>query len=267
MNEVDSLKEELFCVKYELDTFSEIIFEGKAERWLPSFTGTIKDENHLDRYYIACKYVEGKRVLDIACGAGKGTYTMATKGKAASVQGGDIDDEAVRYARHRFANPNVRFDHIDGLKLDFKNEFDVIVSFETIEHISAFDKFLQNVWRALKDEGLFIVSTPISAQAFDAKPLNPYHTQEWGFKEFQDVLRNENFDIEKVYTQLDLKLGGPSLFQRAWKRLLYKKQNIHHFTGYEEKKVEEYTGQYDPAEFGTKRNGFQVCVCKKVNPR
>jgi 2-polyprenyl-3-methyl-5-hydroxy-6-metoxy-1,4-benzoquinol methylase len=265
MNELDTLKEELFCVKYELDTFSEIMLEGKAERWLPYFTGSIKDENHLDRYYIACKYVAGLKVLDIACGAGKGSYTLATKGNAASVIGGDIDRNAVRYARHRFIHPNVSFAEIDGLKLDYSNEFDVIVSFETIEHIADFEKFLQNIWRALKPGARFIVSTPISSQPFDTKPLNPYHTQEWGFTQFQDVLRKSNFDIEKIFTQLDLKLGGPSLFQRLKKRLLYKKENIRHFTGYDEKKIEEYNGQYNASEFGTRRNGFQIAVCKKVN--
>jgi 2-polyprenyl-3-methyl-5-hydroxy-6-metoxy-1,4-benzoquinol methylase len=267
MNEIDTLREELFCVKYELNTFSEIMLEGKAERWLPYFTGSIKDENHLDRYHIACKYVDGLRVLDIACGAGMGSYTLAKEGNAESVIGGDIDGEAVRYAKHRYKHPHVSFAEIDGLKLEFSNEFDVIVSFETIEHIVHFEKFLENIWRALKQGGRFIVSTPISFQPLDSKPLNPYHTQEWGFTQFHDVLKKANFDIEKIFTQLDLKLGDPSLFQRIKKRLLYKKENIRHFTGYDEKKVEEFNGQYDVSEFGTKRNGFQIAICKKVNAR
>lgn len=263
MNEIKKLEEELFCTKYELDTLAEIILNGKAERWLPSFTGSIKDDDHIGRYNIACNYVNGLKVLDIACGAGKGSQLLGTKGQAKSVLGADINTNAVRYASHRYGAPNISFLGLDGLDLNSEEEFDVVISFETIEHINLYKVFLKNIWNSLKPGGLFIVSTPISGQAYDSKPLNPFHEQEWGYNEFHNVLINEKFTITKIYVQLDHQLKGPSIFQRIKKRLLYKKENIKHYTGYNEKRIEEFTGQYDVNEFGKTRNGFQIVLCKK----
>ena len=263
MSEIETLREELFCTKYELDAFADFIINGKAERWLPSFTDNVKEIDHLNRYLLTYEFVHDKKVLDIACGAGKGSYLMGTKGNAHSVLGADISSLSIRYASHRYCAPNVSFAEIDGTRLAFNEEFDVVVSFETIEHIATFKEFLKNAWKALKPNGTFIVSTPVSGEAFDAKPLNPFHTQEWGFDEFQRELNSENFVIEKTFIQLDHKLKSPSLYKRVFKRAFYKKENIIHYTGYNEKRVEEYVGQYDKREFGKIRNGFQIVICKK----
>ncbi|HVY73287.1 MAG TPA: class I SAM-dependent methyltransferase [Puia sp.] len=264
MNEGEHLKEELFCLKYELDALANITLYGKAERWVPSFTGLTKDEDHIGRYKLAVGYVAGRKVLDIACGAGKGSQLLSLEGHANEVLGADVDADSVRYAQHRYGGKNVSFQQMDGTNLIFDQEFDVVVSFETIEHIKSVDVFLKNIWNALKPGGIFVVSTPISKLDLDTKPLNPYHVQEWGFNAFHDVLKGAGFSIEKVFTQVDLRLNGPSIFQRIKKRLLNKKKNIHHYTGYEEKRIEEFRNQFSIDEFGTIRNGFQILICKKI---
>jgi 2-polyprenyl-3-methyl-5-hydroxy-6-metoxy-1,4-benzoquinol methylase len=267
MSDIEVLREELFCTQYELSAFSEIMLNGKAERWVPSFTGSLKDDDHMARYELACRYVKDLRVLDIACGAGKGTKLLATKGMAKHATGGDINADAIRYARHRNAASNVSFEEANGLQLPFQREFDLVISYETIEHISDYNRFLSNISGSLQDGGLFIVSTPVSKLSFDEKPENPYHTQEWGFESFQQILTSAGFAIEKIFLQMDLRLGSPGLLRRIAKRLTQQKKNIRHYTGYEEKKLEEFTGQYNVSDFGAIRNGFQIVVCKKMPGR
>src|SRR5450759_894493 len=92
---------------------------------------------HASRYVFAAPLCIGKRVLDVACGEGYGAFMLARQG-ATEVIGVDISDEAIAIARHRFARDDVQFLIGDVLDLPAllgeQPPFDVIVSFETIEH-------------------------------------------------------------------------------------------------------------------------------------
>jgi len=92
------------------------------------------EQDHLARYEFACTYARGKRVLDIACGTGYGTAHLADCG-AVSVDGADLADDAVRYAQNRFHRPNTRFHRGDICLFQNGSPYDLIVSFETIEHV------------------------------------------------------------------------------------------------------------------------------------
>src|SRR5579871_3821901 len=115
---------------------------------------------HMQRYQFFGKYCAGKDVLDAACGAGFGSHYLAATG-AASVLGVDIAQEAVDYATRQYSHPCLRFALGDAQALDRLNaQFDVIVSFETIEHVPEPAKLVESAYRALKPGGLFICSTP-----------------------------------------------------------------------------------------------------------
>ena len=60
-----------------------------------------------------------------------------------------------------------------------EKEFDVIISFEAIEHIEEQEAFLSEVKRLLKDDGLFIVSSPNKTLYTDETgQQNPHHVKE-----------------------------------------------------------------------------------------
>ncbi len=201
MKETDKLAEEIFCLKYELDTLANVLLKNETERWLPGFLHERTEHSHLERYRLACNYTSGKKVLDVACGVGKGSNMMAQIGGATFVNGFDIQPEALRYANWRNAAPNLEFAAVNAETMDIADAFDIVVSFETIEHLPNYRSFLINAKKSLKSGGCLLISTPISAKDVDLNPANPYHVQEWGFKKFQKVLE-ELFSIEKVFVQL-----------------------------------------------------------------
>jgi len=49
---------------------------GDAERFLPEAHGPIPAYEHAHRYALAASVLEGRRVLDLACGAGYGTRIL-----------------------------------------------------------------------------------------------------------------------------------------------------------------------------------------------
>ena len=75
-----------------------------------------------------------KVVLDAASGSGYGSYIMSKFAKM--VYGIDVSSEAVNYAVNNYNKSNIEFKVASIEQLPFKNsELDVIVSFETVEHV------------------------------------------------------------------------------------------------------------------------------------
>ena len=211
-------------------------------------------------------------MLDIACGTGKGSFILMTKGEPSEITAGDIDSDAIRYAKHRFYHERINFQNIDAEKIDYIDQFDVITSFETIEHLKKIDVFLEKVKKALKNKGVFIVSTPISSKEIDYQSKNPYHVQEWGFKAFHKII-SKHFNIEDIYIQ-SYELYRPENTNKIIKLLKKIRNKIISLTGLERRtnkredkiqyyELEKFSGQYDEKELGVSRIGYQIIIAKK----
>lgn len=144
---------------------------------------------HLNRYLTAKQYVAGKRVLDIACGEGYGSKLMKDWG-AASVVGVDVSDEALAVANRYFSADGITFLNHTAEELPFDNDsFDVVVSFETIEHLDHPEKFLQEIARVVKFDGVALVSCPNDPYYSKNDPAfsNPFHKHAFNFFEFKEL--------------------------------------------------------------------------------
>lgn len=200
-SEIQQLKEEQFCQAFEIKAMADLLIRKETERWVSGFSDVIVEEEHSSRYVWVSDFVRDKRVLDIACGTGKGTFTLAQVGNAGTVVGCDLDGDAIKYASIRNKHHRVSFVVNDAQQFSDDNKYDVIVSFETIEHLTNVDAYLRGMAKLLTKDGYFYVSTPISRKALDSKPENTYHVQEWGFNEFQNLISNY-FTIEEIYIQM-----------------------------------------------------------------
>jgi ubiquinone/menaquinone biosynthesis C-methylase UbiE len=159
--------------------------------------------DHSERYRTFQHLYAGKKVLDAACGVGYGSHFIAESG-AESVTGLDIDDEALAYAQKHFQTQGVRFLKGDCTALPFEDSsFDVIVSFETLEHIRAADKVVGEFARCLKPGGHLVASTP-NRLAYSMGQLqkddNPFHVNEMTLVEFRGLM-SRHLTIEKVLHQ------------------------------------------------------------------
>ncbi|MBU1118970.1 class I SAM-dependent methyltransferase [Patescibacteria group bacterium] len=164
-----------------------------GERVVPNKTPKRIVQDHIERYAFAAQYVKKKNVLDIACGAGYGTSMLAKSG-AEYVTGVDNSIEAIEYAQRKYSHDALTFIEDDAEKLSFpNNSFDVVVSFETIEHVSQYKSFISEVHRVLKKKGILILSSPnrtITSPniVLGGKPLNPFHFCEFTKEELLSVL-------------------------------------------------------------------------------
>lgn len=140
---------------------------------------------HMARYLFAAQWAQGRDVLDAGCGAGYGSAVLASAG-AQSVLGVDIAPDAVAYAQQHYSCSGLAFAVKDIGHLDLPDAgFDLIVSFEVIEHLDDPALLVQSAARLLRPDGLFVVSTP-NAATYPAG--NPFHKHEMALAEFEAVL-------------------------------------------------------------------------------
>ena len=164
------------------------------------------ESEHLARYRFAAQLVTGKRVADIACGTGYGAQLLAKAG-ARSVHGIDLSEEAVRYCVENNNTSNVTYSvaNAQSLAAIADGEFDVVVSFETIEHLPNVEAYLDEMARILRPDGTFLVSTPDRRIAsvmhfFLGHPGNKYHVREYTERELLRLL-STRFQIKACYGQ------------------------------------------------------------------
>lgn len=168
---------------------------------VPNETPYESFQEHVNRYAFASNFIKDKVVLDIACGTGYGTSYLSGKG-AKIIVGGDISKDYLKYAKHHYNKKGLYYIRLDAVDLPFIDEcFDVIISFETIEHLSEYMRFLEECKRVLKAGGIIICSTP-NKRIFSPhqKVSAPVHVQEFYLEEFHDLLR-EYFTNISLYGQ------------------------------------------------------------------
>jgi lipopolysaccharide biosynthesis protein/SAM-dependent methyltransferase len=185
---------------------SEIKLPPDGERYLPEFKGTIELE-HLHRYQLARTLTAGRDVLDIACGEGYGADILAATAK--SVVGVDISPEAIEHAKSCYRDPRIFFRVGSATDIPIPDaSVDMVVSFETIEHLEDHDRMMQELRRVLRPGGLLMISSPNKLEYSD-KPgySNRFHVRELYTEEFVTLV-SRHFTTTKRYGQ---KLSAASL--------------------------------------------------------
>ena len=170
-----------------------------GERFLPECAGEMVYE-HWHRYLIAQQYVKGLRVLDVASGEGYGSHLLSLH--AASVVGVDVSTDAVAHAATRYPAGNLSYVTASCVQIPEPDaSFDVIVSFETIEHINEHEAFLREVDRLLAPGGLFIISSPNRPEYSDRTNYkNEFHVKELDRAELKALL-DPHFPAQRWFAQ------------------------------------------------------------------
>lgn len=166
------------------------------------------------------------KVVDLGCG--KGDFTSKVKGRVdcEEIYGVDLWEDALVAAR----NKGIRVKKMDlNERLSFPDEsFHVIVANQVIEHLFFPSRFVQEVYRILKQDGYAVISTenlsswdniislllgytPFSVEFDSVKignPLSPHdkekrgeypsHIRIFSFQGFIDLFRLHGFEIEKI---------------------------------------------------------------------
>lgn len=176
-----------------------------GERMIPFVSDYATQATHFQRYLFFRPWYEDAKVIDAACGEGYGTDYASLF--AATATGVDLSDEATSYAGSVYAG--AKFVTGDVCEYDY-SQADMVVSFETIEHLPDPEKFLEAVKACT---GRIVISTPNrllydpNAKLGD-KPSNPYHTIEWTAEEFAELIQKHFPDRQVRFLSQKTELPG-----------------------------------------------------------
>lgn len=123
-------------------------------------------------------------ILDAGCGRGVFTYLIARKFPEAKIKGIDTDSEQLgknEQIARKAKLKNICFEQQDVAALSFKNEFDIVLSVDNLEHIEDDQKALNCLAKAVKNGGKLILHVPA-------------YERRWFFFKFRT-----NFDVPGHY--------------------------------------------------------------------
>lgn len=153
---------------------------------------------HLARYRYAAQWVEGLRVLDLACGIGYGSALLIQEGRARAVVGVDVDPQVIEEARQRYCCDGVVYLESTAEAYDDAEGFDVVVTLETIEHLADPVRFLQRMHGLLHDSGLLVASVPVTPSC----DVNLHHKHDFTRRSFLRLLQRTGFTVEDERLQV-----------------------------------------------------------------
>jgi len=159
---------------------------------------------HVYRYRFASAYVRDKDVLDVACGEGYGAAGLASAG-ARTVLAVDISADACLLAHARHGVTSVQ---ASAEKLPLASDsVDIVISFETIEHLEHPDKFIAECARTIRPDGLLIISTPNgSVERRTREAPNEFHINVFDLDAFIGLV-SQRFRVLNVYSQRPVRLS------------------------------------------------------------
>jgi len=200
--------------------------EFTGEFLVPGQSPAHLEEDHLERYRFARGFADGRRVLDIACGAGYGSLMLAEAG-AVKVTGVDLNQDVVAYAREHYSADNLDFAQGDVCAFGETGAFDLITCFETIEHVPDHRAALDNLRRVVEPGGMLIVSSPNrpitspDAAGIEDKPANSFHVREFTIAELMSDLSAAGFAVADtgVYGQRHQMHFRTTLLRKIYKTL------------------------------------------------
>jgi len=155
-----------------------------------------------------CKKVNPSIILDAGCGTG---MIFSHLEKYGTVVGIDLSKEALKFCRERRLRPLIMADMV---ALPFKNEsFDLIVGLDILEHIEGDSMAIGDFYRALKKDGILIVTVPAHPFIWSDHDIALHHVRRYTMKQFKQLISLHQWKVLKISYAISFTFPGVVLYR------------------------------------------------------
>lgn len=137
--------------------------------------------------------ISQKDILDYGCGTGLALEWLRLHAQPGRILGIDVSEGAIRFAKCHYPEIEFRVMNVESPPPDLKQEFDVALCFEVLEHLEDPDRALRFLaYHYLKPNGVLVSSTPnrrVFSAGMEPSPINRTHLHEMELDEFSSLLQ------------------------------------------------------------------------------
>ena len=155
------------------------------------------------RFEVDCLFrlISPRKILDVGCGCGFHDVLMAEKPGVEDVVGIDYSEKSIETANRMYPHRNVRRSVEDIEKMPASESYDLVVSFQVIEHLKDAGEFLRHCRRQTSRGGYVAIVTPNRLRLTNRlriflgtrpKLIDPQHYREFVFAELVMLGRELN---------------------------------------------------------------------------
>lgn len=183
----------------------------------PDYYQTRIGKNLLQRYWHAQKVLTFKKIierkkftkiLDDGCASGNMANEISKIFPKAKITGIDVYGKAINFGKNKY--PHLNFFIADAHKLPFKNKsFDLVICYETIEHVVDPAKVLREIKRVVKKDGIAIIAMDSGNWTFRlvwwvwektaGKVWQNAHLHPFKHQELEEVIKEAGLRITKKH--------------------------------------------------------------------
>jgi len=159
---------------------------------------------------------EPSSLLEVGCGTGFVLSGIAQVSASTQLTGSEIFIDGLSFAAERVRR--AQFVQMDARRIPYVEEFDVVASFDVIEHIEEDELVLRNFWQALKPGGGVLLTVPQHPWLWSESDSYACHVRRYESGELLAKLDRAGFDVVRSTSFTSLLLPAMMLSRRKSRR-------------------------------------------------
>ena len=227
---------------YPFDIYGDEKFYDELKIQLPVKYNSPYYSSWKWEYEVCSDFIKvSDKVFEIGCGFGD--FLLKLKSKATlHVSGIELNQDSVYQCRKKGLDVENAF--IEDKAKEVEEEFDVVCSFQVLEHVTNIKSFLDASIKVLKKGGLLMIAVPFNDpflfknDKFNTLNMPPHHMGLWGKKAFENLsnffpievehiiiekLPSSGYDFDQYYSvNKDINFRSTFVFKKMYDKLFYK---------------------------------------------
>jgi len=194
--------------------FDPSVFETLARIESGSFWFAAR--NRLIKWALAKHFPDAKTVFEAGCGTGFALSGIQQSFPNIKVSGADLFARGLEFAAGRLS-PGTELYQMDAARIPFKDEFDVVCSLDSLEHIKDDEGALRGMFEAVRPGGGLVCSVPQHPWLWSEFDEQSRHERRYAARELKQKVERAGFSV--VFSTSFMALLFPAMLasRMVWK--------------------------------------------------